>query len=57
LPSRISPIDDRQADTTAGNQKPSLRRVAQEGFVATSVCRHEQTDVKVIRDLAASGLN
>jgi hypothetical protein len=56
LASRVSAIDDRQADTTPGNQKPSPRRVAQAGFVAASGCRHEQTDFKVIRDLAASGL-
>jgi hypothetical protein len=38
-------------------KKPSLRQVAQEGFMAASVCRHEQTNVTVIRDFARSRIN
>jgi hypothetical protein len=54
LPSRSSAIDDCQEDAAAGNKKPSLRRVVQECSMAASVCRHERTNVEVIRDFAVS---
>ena len=56
LPSRVTAIDHRQEDTAAGNKKPSLRRVVQEGFMAASVCRHERTNVEVIRDFTGSSV-
>jgi hypothetical protein len=45
--STVRALEDRQDDPTTGKKKPSPRRVAQEGFVAESACRHEQTDFKV----------
>jgi hypothetical protein len=45
LHSRSSAIDARQEDTAAGNKKPSLRRMVQEGFMAASVCHHGRTNV------------
>jgi len=43
--SRVSAIDDSQEYTTTG-KKNLPRRVTQEGFMAASVCRHEQTNVE-----------
>jgi len=57
LPSRVSPIDDGQADTTTGNKKPSLRRVAPEGFVAAPIYRPKQTDVQKLQGFAGCEIN
>jgi hypothetical protein len=47
LLSNVSALDESQDKNTTGKKKPSPRRVAQEGFMAASVCRQEQTDVDV----------
>ena len=57
LPSRVPAIDDSQAETTTCKKKPSLRRVAPEGFRAASISCPRQTDVKVIEDFAGCGIN
>jgi hypothetical protein len=50
-------MDDGQADSTTGKKKPSLRRVAPEGFVAASIYRPGQTKIKVIQDFADCAIN
>ena len=47
LRSEVSAIEDSHDDKTTGTEKPSPRRVAQEGFMATPVRRHEPTDISV----------
>jgi hypothetical protein len=53
LPSKAPAIEDIQ-DHSATGKKSSPRPVAQEGFMAASVCQTEQTDLKWIRDFAAN---
>jgi hypothetical protein len=53
LPSKAPAIEDIQDNSATGNES-SPRRVAQEGFMAASVCHAEQTDLQWIRDFAAN---
>jgi hypothetical protein len=50
-------MDNSQGNSTSGKKKPSPRRVAQEGFMATSVSRHEPTDISGSRDLPGSAVD
>ena len=47
LRSKVSAIDDSRDNSTTGKKKALPARVAQEGFMAESVYRRGQTDVKV----------